>query len=205
MTKLLNVADPPAPVVAFVLPLAKEPVFKATAIATLLEATLFPAAPWTCTTTLAIATPATFVAAGAVVKPSFVPAVPATSRSVPKFVVPLAMPVMTIVLDVDITMLLVASGDTAVGRAWMPDQVRTVLAVPPSGATEVMVMLLDVTVAVSEANWSKGLVPAPVREVTTLTVAAGLNSNPGATFKIIVPTPMSAVAPSVSTGPGRLE
>src|ERR1017187_1564105 len=61
------------------LPLAKEPVFNARAIATLLEATLFPAAPWTCTSMLAIEVPATFVAAGGVVKLSFVPAVPAVS------------------------------------------------------------------------------------------------------------------------------
>jgi len=111
---------------------------------------------------------------------------------------------MTIVLAVDITMLLVASGDTEVARTWRFDHVRTVLAVPPSGAATVMVMLLVVTAAVSEFKVSNGLVPLPVREVTTLTVAAGLNSNPGATLKIIVPTPMSAVAPSVSTGPGRL-
>jgi hypothetical protein len=68
-----------------------------------------------------------------------------------------------------------------------------------------MVILLDVTVAVVDCKVSRGLVPLPVREVTTLTVAAGLNSNPKATFKIIVPTPMSAVAPSVSIGPVRLE
>ena len=205
MTKLLNVADPPTPVVAFVLPLAKEPEFNVRVIATLLEATLFPDEPWTCTTTLDIATPATFVTAGAVVKTSFVPAVPADSLSVPKFVVPLAMPVMTIVLDVDSTILFVASGDTAVGRTWIPDQVRTVLAVPPSGAATVMVMSVVVTAAVSEFKVSNGLVPLPVREVTTLTVAAGLNWNPGATFKIIVPTPISAVAPSVISGPVRLE
>ena len=45
MTKLLNVADPPTPVVAFVLPLAKEPEFNVRVIATLLEATLFPDEP----------------------------------------------------------------------------------------------------------------------------------------------------------------
>ena len=110
-------ADPLTPVVAFVLPLAKEPVFNTRVMATLLEATLFPDEPWTCTTILAIAVPATFVAAGAVVKPSFVPAVPADSLSVPKFVVPLVMPRIPDVLAVDMVMLFVASGDVATGRA----------------------------------------------------------------------------------------
>ena len=154
---------------------------------------------------LAIEVPATFVAAGGVVKLSFVPAVPAVSLFVPKLVDPLAMPVMMIVLAVDITILFVAGGDTAVGRTAMPVQVRTVLAVPPSGAATVMVISVVVTEAVVEFKVSRGLVPVPVREVFTLTVAAGLNWNPGATLKMIVPTPMSAVAPSVITGPVKLE
>ena len=42
MTKVLNVAEPPAPVLTLVVPLAKAPVFRATVTGTLLEEILFP-------------------------------------------------------------------------------------------------------------------------------------------------------------------
>ena len=42
MTKLLNVAPPLTPVLSAVVPLAKEPVFKATVIGTLFDEMLFP-------------------------------------------------------------------------------------------------------------------------------------------------------------------
>ncbi len=129
---------------------------------------------------------------------------PGTSVKVPKLV-ELVMLLMT---DVPLLVILpVASGVPADGRTRIPDQV--IMLRHPPDETRVMLIVIvvcvGVTVCEAAAFISRGLAPVQfpaelVLVAVTLLVVV-LKINPDGAFKIIVPVPISALAPSVMAGP----
>ena len=66
-----------------------------------------------------------------------------------------------------------------------------------------MVMVVVITVAVALDRVSRVRVPVSNLDTVAVTTAVLSNTNPGGTFRTIVPVPISRLAPSLSTGPIR--
>lgn len=117
-------------------------------------------------------------------------------------------PVTLLMTDVPLFVIFpVASGVPADGRTWMPDQVMALTQVLDDERVMEMVMVVWVGVTVCEVAplICSGLDP-PQLPLTLLRVAVTLlvvvlKTKPDGTFNMIVPVPISPVAPSVRIGP----